>query len=675
MPDGDLFHREQQVTSSFLQHSVNDSEQAAASAALNHFLAGVWAARQRELVERASLALDELRRQTEWIRGFRELRLELQPPPGLRCTNLPAAAQEELEICLPLEGTWSLAVQVEVERSLPLLGNHHTLAIQLRDLRIHAALQARRTRRTEAELLRHSRLHVDFEVELETPDSGSKTPLLQLLLETAELVARHVARGQAEAALQELLPHPEAEEIRQLGLAPAAPAVADPALPVDLEGTARTLSAHILAEHMPWNTVLGLRLSAPRVKAAPASFVQFQDSAIWTGHYLAAEVLHFVVTREDEAASAVERALDGLETLTRLTVDPGQLCRVRVPLASPVLEALELDIERRGKAEWLFNSREPVTGGGSLATSSIVDPGDSVRALGHITRDQYAGAFLGAGLAALLLEPGEPDDHITQLRERARQLVLAMAGYLLNNGWSPAEVRLDADEPPSSSVTYGFSPTQVLYILHLAQRLDPDSFADAYGRIADAAPCLWWFSWLQTLDPHNRYYKFNLEHGLALLLLAEDNPEQRAQMALPLRVLRRALRYHDNAWFNLVELALFGETPALLSRPRSELEHEVRGQLALWLQRSRIFQPFDHRGDTSLETVRYPGLSGGGKERISRQPLPVDARPSTDFLWQRSPFKLVGDLAVPRDIGIRPPGVDFVLVYWLARRLGVVQAL
>jgi len=47
----------------------------------------------------------------------------------------------------------------------------------------------------------------------------------------------------------------------------------------------------------------------------------------------------------------------------------------------------------------------------------------------------------------------------------------------------------------------------------------------------------------------------------------------------------------------------------------------------------------------------------------------VPERPTTDFLWQRSPFLLYGG----GDGTIEYPGIDYILPYWMARHYGVVS--
>jgi hypothetical protein len=54
----------------------------------------------------------------------------------------------------------------------------------------------------------------------------------------------------------------------------------------------------------------------------------------------------------------------------------------------------------------------------------------------------------------------------------------------------------------------------------------------------------------------------------------------------------------------------------------------------------------------------------------ARDVIPIQERPTTDFLWQRSPFLLYGGGAGL----VEGPGIDFILPYWMARFYAVLQS-
>src|SRR5947209_19461879 len=49
------------------------------------------------------------------------------------------------------------------------------------------------------------------------------------------------------------------------------------------------------------------------------------------------------------------------------------------------------------------------------------------------------------------------------------------------------------------------------------------------------------------------------------------------------------------------------------------------------------------------------------------KPIPVSLRTPTDFLWQRSPFQLMGGGTGT----IETAGIDYILPYWMARYYSV----
>jgi hypothetical protein len=58
-----------------------------------------------------------------------------------------------------------------------------------------------------------------------------------------------------------------------------------------------------------------------------------------------------------------------------------------------------------------------------------------------------------------------------------------------------------------------------------------------------------------------------------------------------------------------------------------------------------------------------------GSSDQSCDPIPVNQRVPTDFLWQRSPFQLVGGGSGL----IESSGIDYLLPYWMARYYRVLN--
>ena len=217
---------------------------------------------------------------------------------------------------------------------------------------------------------------------------------------------------------------------------------------------------------------------------------------------------------------------------------------------------------------------------------------------------------------------------------------------LITNGWS---VKMPDG---SYSTTFVERPDQQLSFLQVGRHVDPKKWDTAYQafRAANAAlvplPVA-----TECQDPHGSYYKFNLDHvNLYNLIRLEEPGPFRAVYLQAFATLRDCTGTHRNAHFNMVERGLLG--------PRAVRDAETVSLLSLWLTRPRR----DYYVD---DTGKYPAC---GDNRACA-PIPVEDRYTTDFLWQRSPFQLVGG-----GVGtIEAPGVDYILPYWMARYYHVIE--
>jgi len=613
----------------------------------NRFLAEVWRSKQGEITRRLTEAAEELVRTEKRIKEIDRLELDLTQPPRLDLTGaVDGPGRLRAVFAAPGAGGWNLGLRARVGWLLRPAGS--LVEVRIERLRVTAALELDRTSPVEVSLA-DSGLEVDLgDIELDSSNFLLKvlSGIGNLLFELLENVIEELARD----ALAEGLPNADGvRAIAELGLADRPVEFAGPAPELaPLEDAAKAVAAHTRGRQMPFATVLNALVRRDDPDGEPVGYKQFEDSAIWTGHYLAGEALRHRQTGDPEALANVRRALDGLDALIHLADPPGLLSRVRVPLTeTAIVEALDDERRRADHEDRLFTSLD-----------------GKYRSIGHVTRDQYAGAVLGTGVAATQLRGPEA--------ERARGIALEMIDYLVSRHFCPTEVAPDpGTDARSTSVTYLMHPSQVLAILRLGAILDPDRYGPRFRDFAPIWSVQWLFQWLQSLDPQSSYYKFNLEHSMTFLLqLLEEDPERRARFALGLRTLRRPLRFHANAWFNLVELAAVDDD-AELSRPRAEIESETRHLLAEAFGRSPLIQPVNLADHPELEVVEYRKRPGSDPEPVSRQPVPVPERPGTDFLWQRSPFALEVVWDVPEEPAMRPPGIDLTLPYWLARRLGL----
>jgi hypothetical protein len=625
----------------------------------NRFVADTWSYLQEEIDGRVAKAGKELAESNDRIKEIERIKLDLKSPPEIRFEGaLASPGRLKVTFALPGDGSWTLRARARVAGRWLFSRRGKIIEVDIKRLRIKAWIDIERQSPIELKLVKS-----DVEVELgDVQISASNfilklfTGLISLFLEVIEGTIEDLARQ----ALADGLPDSrDIEAIEKYGIADRPIEVPDSTPDLSgLDQDAAAVAARIVESHMPYGTVLNSLVPKDQPDGNPVGYAKLQDSAIWTGFFLAGEVFRYLVNGNQEALANIGTALDGINNLIQTTGEDGLLSRLRIPLsATKMVRALEDEMEEMDHQAWLFTSS------------------DEHRCLGHVTRDQYAGVFLGAGLAAVLL--GGEGEEETRLRDQARQIVLRMASYLDAHHFCPGEATVDPDiGRRPTSVVYLTNPQHFLAILGLASRLDPERFSEKYEELYPIWSLQWLFAWAPSLDPHSSYFKFNLSHSMAWLLLLPEiagEPGRRARLAQWLPIVRNAIRYHANAYFSLVELIAADGDETELSRPQAEIEHETRHLIAGMFQRPPVISqtsPGDYPG---IETVEFRGLSGEGRaETIARQPVDITRRPGADFLWQRSPFLLrVVWPVVPEDPAIRSPGIDQTLPFWMARRLGL----
>src|SRR5437868_1087141 len=84
------------------------------------------------------------------------------------------------------------------------------------------------------------------------------------------------------------------------------------------EAPALEISRNIQARHLPFGTVLNPVYPSPESDQV-VGYTRCGDSAIWTGHYLAAESFRYAVTHTPESLGAARLALRGLQSLVEVT--------------------------------------------------------------------------------------------------------------------------------------------------------------------------------------------------------------------------------------------------------------------------------------------------------------------------------------------------------------------
>lgn len=384
------------------------------------------------------------------------------------------------------------------------------------------------------------------------------------------------------------------------------------------EPDAIAISANIQRLHVPYGTMID-PVFASSDPASPdftrlVSYTRAGDAAIWTGHYLAAEAFRYGVTRSREALRNVRNTIDGITGLVDVT-GTDLLARFYLPTTSPYVADITAGEQRHTRYD------------GTIG-------GQPYYWWGNTSRDQYSGVVFGLGVAYDLV-----DDQGT--RQRVKRVVTRILDFLLGNGWNV--VMPDG----RISTTFLGRADQQLSFLQVGRRVNPERFAAIYAahRAALAAEVPLPIAG-ECLDPHNSYFKFNLDHINLFNLIRLEEP---LSPALPLYLqafttLRECTGSHQNAHFNMIDRGVRG--------PDAVRDAETDVLLDLWLQRPRRDYFVDLRG-------QYPECG----DNRSCVPVRVDQRVNTDFLWQRSPFQLYGGL----EGRIETAAIDYILPYWMSR--------
>ncbi|MBI4446482.1 MAG: hypothetical protein HY645_11305 [Acidobacteria bacterium] len=152
---------------------------------------------------------------------------------------------------------------------------------------------------------------------------------------------------------------------------------------------ALAISDNIQQLHMPYGTILD-PVFASSDPSSPdyrqiVSYARCADSAIWTGHYLAAEAFRYKVTQSPEALSHVRRTLLGIRGLLDVT-GTDVLARCFIPVDSPFASAIQQE-------------------GPGIYSNTLED--QACLWLGNTTRDQYSGVMFGLSVAYDMVD--EPD--------------------------------------------------------------------------------------------------------------------------------------------------------------------------------------------------------------------------------------------------------------------------
>src|SRR5579863_9908822 len=283
------------------------------------------------------------------------------------------------------------------------------------------------------------------------------------------------------------------------------------------EADALAISANIQARHLPFGTILDPIFVSPSSDQI-ATYTRCGDSALWTGHYLAAEAFRYQVTRSPEALNNVRNAVAGIKSLADVT-GTNLLARCLVLMDSPYAASIQ--------------SQEAANG---IHTQS----GGPYFWVGNTSRDEYSGVMFGLAVAYDMVDDSGVQNSISQL-------VTRLVDFLSGHNW--AVVMPDG----TVSTVFLLRPDQILSFLAIGQHVNPGNFSTSYDlqRLLLAAATLAPIA-LDT-DSDDSYFKFNLDSINLYNLIRLDTSFTNTIYRQAYDILRNHTAGHQNAFFDLID--------------------------------------------------------------------------------------------------------------------------
>jgi uncharacterized protein (TIGR03437 family) len=380
------------------------------------------------------------------------------------------------------------------------------------------------------------------------------------------------------------------------------------------ESDALAISSAIQARHLPYGTIIDPVYAAPDSDQI-VSYTRCGDSALWTGHYLAAEAFRYKVTGSQDAFTNIQAAIAGIKSLADVTGN-NLLARCIVPLDSPYAQSIMSEESANGihtAAPWFW--------------------------VGNTSRDEYSGVIFGLAVAYDMVTD-------TAVKSSISDLVTRLVDFVKGHNWSV----LMPDG--SYSTTFLLRPDQQLTLLQVGRHVNSGHFSTDYDlekvllSVTTPAPVG------VDVQSNDSYFKFNLDYiNLYNLIRLESGGPFKDLYQQAYSILRNHTKDQQNAHFNMIDRAL--------NSADATRDAETVAMLDQWLQRPKR-DPY-----VNLEGV----LPSCNSPDEACSPVPVPQRPTTDFIWQRDPFNLMGG-----GFGtVEGAGIDYILPYWMARYYSIIS--
>lgn len=437
----------------------------------------------------------------------------------------------------------------------------------------------------------------------------------------------------------------------------------------------------------PYGGAVNVIIKKGMEPGSPGSLLGYddrQDSAIWTGTYLAAEAFRYAASSDpaekQEALRNAKGAARTLHLFLEVTGEPGLLARFAGPLA-------ETSIYLRGASPCTGSAPDPakLCCAVNQCAQSPKDP--SLFWLGSTTRDQYSGFFFGMGIAYRLIDDPE-------LRRLIRGDLEQIVTVLRTQKWI-----IPGSEQPDKTGGAVEQLMQAAWLLLAAEVSDDrtSTYCQDYAQLVRDPITRDLLLAGDDLDWTNRYfqyYGFNLSF-LAFYNLIQLEPQE-ARRSAYLKVFEdhvyQEVKGTGNSFFDYIALAVGANVPeGTLASAQGSLEPfpEPSGTWAC------VLPPESKLSQTSID------LYEANKELLPKdvkifpraeRAYPIASWCRQDFLWQQTPYAIcccpvpeaqrwthyqsVCDSMTPPVSDTETlifPGVDYLVAYWMGRYHGFLK--
>jgi hypothetical protein len=578
--------------------------------------------------------------------------------PGLQRMDL-----DRLELRVPAQGTWDLALEADIRVTLKLGGFQPAIdipvTIEIKDLVMELEAEIDHADPTRPVMSRVGRPTVNFQVNI-----TSSSSLVQNVTQVLTPVADWLVQRLLDETMRSLMPVLAGLQ----GVPGAVPAagsslLGDSGAATPFEQVAVNVDRKIRQHHLPHGTILCANMDTPAtdswldafrdggsgIQGSVTSYHSGGDSAIWTGQYLASQAFRWAATQDPEALEHVRYTLAGVGALLDVNGGSGLLARVAAPENSLVGQS----IVARG-----------------VFRSAIINGENWVGRQGGngISRDQYSGVMFGLAITYELVD--DP-----QVRAECQRRIEMILDYIIGHDWI-----IDEDRPAwTAGANSSRGPTfwlginyQRLAFLHIGHRINPGKYSQDLAEAGPLSETAWFGLWTSTFG-FDHYYKFNLAHvGLYNFFRLETDVQRWQDVHRGWRIMTRYMGHHRNAHFDLIRTTVDPVT-------RGDLFAQTREVMRRFLDRNhREVAPavVDLSGVTfqQLTSVQYANVGGSVQvtnvtQSVPSEPLDLVLRRYTgNFHWQRDPFTpATPNAGNPRS---EKHGLDVVLPYWMGRHEG-----